>query len=281
MIHGHRVLDAHVHLQPWHMLRPEVRAVMERGRDDVAQVLRYQEDREAFERHLAEEGVDAAVLVNYVSPRVMGFPPEVNDWLLAYAKGSARLLPMGGVHPDATPDVGAEAERVLRAGARALKVHPGHQLLHPYDERLRPLYEAAVRHRAPVTIHTGTSVFPGAKNRYADPLSVDDVAVDFPDLRILLAHAGRPFWYEKAFFVARRHENVLLELSGIPPRKLLDVLPRLPDLAHKCIWGSDWPSPGVKSLRRNVEDFLSLPGLTDAQKGAVLWDNGAALFGLR
>jgi predicted TIM-barrel fold metal-dependent hydrolase len=62
-----------------------------------------------------------------------------------------------------------------------------------------------------------------------------------------------------AVFLARRHANVHLDLSGIPPRKLLEYLPRLEDLAGKCLWGTDYPSPGILSMRRNVEDFLALP----------------------
>jgi predicted TIM-barrel fold metal-dependent hydrolase len=279
LIHGHRVLDAHVHLQPSHTAFPDTRATFERGRSDVEELRAFEADASRFEAHLAREGIDAAVLVNYVSPVVMGYPPATNDWVAAYAKGRPGLVPMGSVHPDATPDVRAEVERVLSLGVRALKVHPAHQLLYPNDERLAPLYEVAERRRVPVTIHTGTSVFPRARNRFTDPLFVDDVAVEHPKLTILLAHAGRPLWYETASFLARRHENVLLELSGIPPKKLLDVLPRLPDLSHKCVWGSDWPSMGVRSLRANVEEFLKLP-LSDAAKRAILWENGARVFGL-
>ena len=287
VIGGHRVLDAHVHLQPWSMLKPGPRALMERGRGDVAELLRFQEDRAAFQAHLAEEGVDAAVLVNYVSPDVMGFPPEVNDWVARYARGAATLVPMGSVNPFATPDAAAETRRVLALGIRALKVHPCHQLLHPNAyateglDAQRALYAEAEKAGVPVTVHTGTSVFPGARNRFADPLSVDDVAIDFPRLTILLAHCGRPFWMDKSVFLARRHDNVYLELSGIPPRKLLEYLPRLPEVEHKCVWGSDWPSPGIRSLRRNVEDFLALPGLTDAAKGRILWETGARAFGVR
>lgn len=285
MIGGHKVLDAHVHLQPWSMLRDDVREVMQRGRSDTAEVLLYQRDRRAFESHLSEQGIDAAVCVNYVSPDVIGFGPEVNEWIAAYTRGSERLLPMGSVHPRATPDARAEAERLVRLGIRAFKVHPAHQLLYPHAYQsdlpaLRDVYETAARHGLPVTIHTGTSIFPRARNRFTDPLYVDDVAVDFPDLTILLAHAGRPLWYETAHFLARRHPNVYLELSGIPPRKLLEVLPRLADIEHKCVWGSDWPSPGVRSLRRNVEEFLALPGLPDAAKGRILWETGARIFGL-
>jgi predicted TIM-barrel fold metal-dependent hydrolase len=128
-----------------------------------------------------------------------------------------------------------------------------------------------------VTVHTGTSVFPGARSRLGDPMDIDDVAVDFPKLRILLAHGGRPLWMEAAFFVVRRHPNVYLEVSGIPPAKLLEYFPRLEELAHKTVWGTDWPSPGVKSMRQNVEQFLQLP-LRDESKRAILSDNAARLF---
>lgn len=265
-------------MQPWHMLRPGILPVMVRGRADVEELLAFQKDPESFERHLAAQGIDRAVCVNYVSPDVMGFPPSVNDWVAEYCRGRERLVPMGSVHPGATPDVEAEVARLVALGIRMFKVHPAHQLLYPHDERYHPLFEAASRHKIPVTIHTGTSIFPGAKNRFTDPIHVDDVAVDHPDVKILVAHCGRPLWGETAFFLARRHDNVFLELSGIPPKRLLDLLPRLPDVAHKCVWGTDWPSPGIRSLRQNVEEFLAIPGLNDGAKGNILWSNGAAFI---
>lgn len=287
MIGGHRVLDAHVHMQPWGMLKPAARALMERSRGDLAEQARYQEDPAAFEALLDAEGIDAAVCVNYVSPEVMGFPPEVNGWVSNYCRGRPRLVPMGSVHPRFTRDVATEVDLLVKTlGIRALKVHPAHQLLYPHSyaldlPRQREVYERAEALGVPVTIHTGTSIFPGAKNRFTDPIFVDDVAVDFPGLKILVAHAGRPLWGDTAFFLARRHPNVFLEVSGIPPKRLLDHLPRLAEVDHKVVWGSDWPSPGISSMRRNVEDLLALPGLTDAAKGRILWDNGAPLFGLR
>jgi predicted TIM-barrel fold metal-dependent hydrolase len=129
----------------------------------------------------------------------------------------------------------------------------------------------------PVTIHTGTSVFPGARSRLGDPMDVDDVAIDFPRLKILLAHGGRPLWMEAAFFVVRRHPNVYLEVSGIPPARLLEWFPRLEEIAHKTIWGTDWPSPGIKSMRQNVEQFMQVP-LGEASKRRILSGNASALW---
>ncbi|HEY3125152.1 MAG TPA: amidohydrolase family protein, partial [Thermoanaerobaculia bacterium] len=80
-----------------------------------------------------------------------------------------------------------------------------------------------------------------------------------------------------AFFLLRRHPNVMVDVSSIPPRKLLEVLPRISEAADRILWGTDWPSRGVKSMRRNVEDFLSLP-LSDAVRRKILFDNAATLF---
>ncbi|HVL48567.1 MAG TPA: amidohydrolase family protein [Candidatus Thermoplasmatota archaeon] len=278
MAAGRRVFDAHVHLQPWEHLRPEVRDAMVRGRDDADAIQAFQRDRAAFLAHLDREGIARAVLVNYVSPRVMGFPPEVNDWIAAYARGEPRLVAMGSVLPGTVEDAAAEVRRLHALGIRALKVHPAHQLLYPHDERLAPVYAEAERLGMPVTIHTGTSVFPGAKNRFADPIHADDVAVDHPRLTLILAHAGRPLWYDTAFFLARRHANVRLDLSGIPPAKLLEVLPRLGEVADKCLYGSDWPSPGVKSLRAHWQAFERLALPAQAIEG-ILWQNAAKVFG--
>jgi predicted TIM-barrel fold metal-dependent hydrolase len=120
-------------------------------------------------------------------------------------------------------------------------------------------------------------VFPGARSRLGDPMDVDDVAVDFPKLTILLAHGGRPLWMDAAFFLVRRHPNVLLEVSGIPPAKLLEYFPRLDEIARKTIWGTDWPSPGIRSMRANVDAFLALP-LSDGAKKAILSENAARIW---
>jgi predicted TIM-barrel fold metal-dependent hydrolase len=126
-------------------------------------------------------------------------------------------------------------------------------------------------------IHTGTSIFPAARCKYGRPMEIDDVAVDFPDLRVIMAHGGRPLWMSEAFFVLRRHKNVWLELSGIPPKKILDYFPRITDLGDKVLWGTDWPSPGVRDLRANLDQFLALP-LSDEWKRGVVVESSLKLF---
>lgn len=283
------MVDVHVHIQPWSQIKAAPRATIERGRDDVGEVLRFQSDPEAFAGHLAAQGIARAGLINYVAPRLMGFDASCNDWIAAYRdRRPGVFFAWGGVHPAYCADVGAEMRRLLDdLRLDGIKIHPPHQEFaanaHATGElpALAQVYAACEERGAPVMIHTGTSIFPGARSRLGDPLHVDDVAVDFPRLRIVMAHAGRPLWYEHAFFVARRHANVSLDLSGIPPQKLRQVLPRLPELQGKVLWGTDWPSPGVRDLRGNVEAFWSIEGWDEAFKRSVLVEAPRAALAAR
>ncbi len=92
-----------------------------------------------------------------------------------------------------------------------------------------------------------------------------------------MAHGGRPLYMEEAFFVLRRHRQVWLDVSGIPPARLLEYFPRLAEVADRVLWGTDWPSPGVKDMRLNIDQFLAL-SLSDAHKKAILETNALALF---
>ena len=234
-------------------------------------------------RFLDANGVDRACCINYVSPDVMGFTSEANDWIARFtAAHRNRLLPVGSVHPAHTSDPRAETHRVLDLGIRMIKIHPPHQLFSPNAYRhslpqLADVYRVCEEREVPIMFHTGTSVFPRARNVFADPMPIDDVALDFPRLRIILAHAGRPLYGETAVFLARRHANVFLEISGIPPKSVPRYVPRLPDLADKTLWGTDWPSMGVRSLRQNVDDFRALGYAEDVQE-KVLWGNAQRLF---
>jgi len=284
VIQGFRVADAHVHVQPHEELLPRAREAILHGRDDLDVVERAIGSPDALLAHMDEEGIERACLINYVAPDVMGLTDRVNGWVARYASGHRdRLVPVGGLHPRHEKDVAGAMRRLVgELGIGAFKLHPPHMELAANAYRfdcptLADVYRIAGEAGIPVLIHTGTSVFPGARNVYADPLACDDVAVDFPATKLVLCHAGRPLWYETAFFLARRHPNVHLDLSGVPPRSLPKVLPRLPEIADKVLWGSDWPSMGVTSMRRNVEQFLEQP-FPDAVKRKVLFENAARLF---
>ena len=261
------VIDVHIHVQDWSELLPAVRKTMTADRPDLKRILRFQRDPSAFAEFLDEEGVARAGLVNYVSPDMMGFTEKANDFSAAYRDSHPdRFFAYGSVHPRLSKDPRKQMERLLgKLKIDAIKIHPQHQMVYPNGyvdgsaPALRTIYSMAQDAGVPVTLHTGTSVFPGARNRYGDPIFADDVSVDFPNLKLVLAHGGRPLWTDTAFFLVRRHKNVFIDLSGIPPGALMKSFPRLEEIADKCMFGSDWPGPGVRSIKANATQVASLP----------------------
>jgi predicted TIM-barrel fold metal-dependent hydrolase len=277
------VTDCHVHINPIWEMHPEARAMV--GHSGVgAELEAYARAPQKFLDYLDRCGVDRAVLVNYVAPEIVGYTVKANEFVSEYCRADPRrLIAIGSVLPS-HPTPGAEVERLVgKLGIRGLKIHPSHQLFPPNAYAnglipgLREIYEACERLQIPVIVHTGTSVFPGARNRFAEPLLVEDVAIDFPRLTIVLAHGGRPLWMEQAVFLARRFPNVYLEVSSIPPSKLLEYFPSLEKLSPKAIFGSDWPGPGVTDIADNLAAFRALPLSREVQQ-RILETNPARVF---
>ena len=285
------ITDIHVHIQPWEQLHPDTREVMGARRDNYADLEAMMHDPRAVLDCLDEAGIDRIGMINYVAPRLMGFTDSVNEWVAKIAAAEPeRLLAFGGLDPrDAAVrhDPRGAVDRLLDMGIRGLKIHPPHQELRANAYRrgaaeehlpaLEGIYGRSAERGLPIMIHTGTSIFPGARSRYGDPLDCDDVAIDFPELVLILAHVGRPLWGPEATFVARRHPNLYVDLSGIPPARLLHYVPELPRVAHKCLWGTDWPGPGVPGLSRNLRQYLEL-GLDEAVYKTTLHDLPERLF---
>jgi uncharacterized protein len=269
------ITDCHVHIQPVEMFKPAALGLMQKKRANFERVVEFCHSPKAFLEYLDTCGVDRAVLINYVAPEVIGFTSEVNQFSADYAKADPkRLIPCGSLHPRHTTNVLADVEQVIRLGIRMIKIHPPHQLLYPNDylhgvKELEIIYRAAEANGIPVMFHTGTSIFPGARNKFGDPIHVDDVAVDFPKLTILLAHGGRPLWMDTAFFLVRRHANVYLDISGIPPKSLLKYFPRLEEIATKTLFGTDWPGPGIPDIKNNLDEFRALK-LSEAVQQQIL-----------
>jgi uncharacterized protein len=263
-----RSIDCHIHILPRDLLNPKLL-----GSDRNWGTIKKALDPEFLIETLEEANVEKAFIISTVS-QVGGFPFRVNDFIADYcAKYPDRLTPIGSLDPRQTENAEKDLHHLVsNLAVRGIKIHPCHQHFYANEYKtnglhsLETIYSVAQERKLPVMIHTGTSVFPNARNIFGDPIYVDDVALDFPDLNIILAHGGRPLWTEKAFFLVRRHKNVYMDISGIPPKRLLDYFPRLEQVAEKTMFGSDWPDPSVKSIKENIDSFASLPISAAAQR---------------
>lgn len=291
MLPDYPVVDAHIHIQPWEMVKPAAKAaLLTRGTAGMGDPQPYMDPDEGPARLVAymdANGIEKVGIINYVAPEVMGFrEPGVNEFSAAFAaRAPGRIIPFGGIDVHDATGVEQRMDYLLgELGLKGVKIHPPHQLVHANGyrdgggvEALATVYAKAQAYGVPVMIHTGTSVFPGARNKYADPMAMDDVAIDFPDLKLILAHGGRPIWMDTAHFLLRRHRNMWFDISSVPPQRLLDYFPWLPRLADRAFFGSDWPGPGVPGIRENVEAFMALP-LDAAVQRMLLRENALRLF---
>jgi len=282
MLDGHRLIDVHLHPAKLSGLKlswdtwvqnfdsPELRAIYDA--DGVV-------DPAAFDDHLADEGVDVAVVLAEYSPRVTGIQ-AVEDFVPLTAHNPERIKFAANVNPHLHFPVDEELVRQLDLGAVALKVHPVHAGIAANDRALYPAYAICQERGIPVIVHCGTSTFPGALNQYGDPVLLDDVLRDFRELDFVLAHGGRGWWYDAAAFLALSDERVWIDLSGLPPSRLRGYYARQNwnRLVRRFIFGTDWP--GVPGIAHNARAVAALCP-DDETAGLVLAGNAARVYNLK
>jgi predicted TIM-barrel fold metal-dependent hydrolase len=282
MLKGIPVIDAHVHAARLPTLKSSWMEWAEHFGEDVPLSDLYDEEGtlvpERFDEYMEGEGVDVAILLCEYSPKATGIQP-IEDLLPIIDHNPERFRPMAALNPHYHYPLQEELERQMELGAVGLKLHPVHGGFVPNDPALYPAYWLCQQHELPVVVHCGTSTFPGSTNRYADPALLEDVVRDFPDLTVVLAHGGRGWWYDAAGFMASMRENVWIEISGLPPKKLPEYYERygFERLAQKMIFGTDWP--GVPGLKNNALDLFEL-GLEPETVELMLHENASRVYKL-
>jgi hypothetical protein len=282
MLDGRALVDAHIHLARIPTLKMGwSRWTMARRVDgDPADL--YDDEgspvASRFSDYLESEGVECAILLAEYSPRVTGIQP-IEDILEVARHDPARIRVAANVNPHLHHPIAAEVERQLDLGAVALKIHPVHGAFPANARELYPAYAVCQERGVPVIVHCGTSNFEGAANRFADPIYSEDVAKDFPELTIVLAHGGRGWWYDAAAFLTLMRERVWIELSGLPPKKIPVYYARhdLERLGRKFIFGTDWP--GVPGIKANAEAVAEL-GFADDVLARILAENARSVYRL-
>jgi len=280
VLDGHLLVDAHVHVPVLPSVAPAwVAWARQFGATGVLEQVWTPEGTprpEALDALFIEQGVDVALLFCEYSPKTTGYQ-QFDDLLPIVEHNPRRFRPVANVNPHLHFPIARELERQLDLGAAALKLHPVHGGFRCDDAALYPAYAVLVERRVPLVVHCGTSSFPGSTNAYSDPLLLDAVLRDFPDLQVVLAHGGRGWWYDAAAFLALSRDTVWLELSGLPPTRLPEYYARydLQRLARRWIFGTDWP--GVPGQAANARAVAGL-GLSEEVAGLVLGGNALTVY---
>lgn len=225
---------------------------------------------------LKTQGVERAVVLSEYAPEATGV--VTNEFTSAFCRGREEFIPFGSTCLYEGGPVAEQASRAVNElGIRGFKILPTYARHYPNDPILFPFYEVAQDAGVPVMFHTGTSIFKGSRVKYGDPLLLDDVADEFPRLKLLLEHGGRPFWYDRANWLMTRHKNVYIGMAGIPARQLPQHFPNLERYPDRFIFGSDWP--GMPNIRALADKVLELP-YSDSTKERLLYRNALEVLGL-
>jgi predicted TIM-barrel fold metal-dependent hydrolase len=209
-----------------------------------------------------------------------------NDEVLAFAeRNDDVVIPFASVDPTRGAAAVAQAQRLIATGkVRGFKLHPQIQAFEANDRAFYPFYEVIEAARLPIIVHTGHSGMGtgmrgggGIRLKYGNPMLLDDVAVDFPDMPIVLAHPSFP-WQDEALSVCLHKPQVYIDLSGWSPKYFPANLIQYANtqLKHKVLFGSDYP---VLTPDRWLRDFATI-AIKDDVRPLILKDNAARLFGL-
>ncbi|WP_317181631.1 amidohydrolase family protein [Intrasporangium sp.] len=210
--------------------------------------------------------------------------PSNDEILELAAEHDDVIIPFGSIDPHRGALGVATARRLLEGGIKGFKFHPNTQGFYPNDRLAYPLYEVIAEFGAVALFHSGTTGVGartpgggGIRLKYSNPLCVDDVAVDFPGLSIIIAHPSFP-WQDEALAVANHKPDVYIDLSGWSPKYFPPQLVQYANsmISDKVLFGSDFP---VIMPERWMKAFDELP-IKEHVRPKILKDNAARLFGL-
>lgn len=231
------------------------------------------EEREAAEKKINQE--------------IIGRMQRRNLWTCQVAKGNAGLVPLISVDLlQNPPEMVAEIERMVKEhGARGIKLHPVANRFYPQDRRLWPAYTQAEKMNIPILFHAGTADIAGYKEfDYSRPANFQEVAKEFPRLKIILAHLGKGFFPE-SLEVAKKFANIYMDTSAVitglegdkknfSDQETVEFIRAIG--VSRVLFGSDWPwfdpLPAIEKIRK-------LP-FADQEKQMILRENAARVFGI-
>ena len=267
------MIDFHTHPV---MIQELVRddPALQRAVREVFQLYFPAQPLEVFLAEMDEAGVERAVLLPVDCTTAHGCCIVSNEQVAELAGQNGRFIGFASVDP-ALEDAPRRLEKAVRGlGLKGLKLDPALQRFHLDDRNLAwPLYQVCAELGVPVLVHCGMSWSLAGQAKYARPLALEEVAQEFPRLRIVIAHFGWP-WVEEALLVALKYRNVYLDTSivysGTPADALrhvlaerigLDVLER--SLQRQLLFGSNYPRADIRRSARAVAALPLSPSLRE------------------
>jgi len=272
-------IDTHVHLEPEDDSKAADTAARKYFGDSGAP-----RDRKGLADYYRSRKIGFVIFP--VDEKLTGKPQVSNDAVAEFAaENSDVAIAFASIDPTRGAEAVREAKRLVASGGiRGLKLHPPLQQFFPNDRVAYPLYEVFAEAKLPVLFHTGHSGIGtgmpgggGVRLKYGNPMHIDDVAVDFPGMPIILAHPSFP-WQDEAISICLHKPEVYIDLSGWSPKYFPASLIQYANtlLKHKVLFGSDYP---LITPDRWMADFEKID-IRPEVRPLILKENARRLLGL-
>jgi uncharacterized protein len=290
------IVDVHTHT-PTHREAVPAEEVQYYGKWNNAGAVRTTNSWQDYERGTA--AADATIVFNIqraAAAEAAGQRPDrqsavdqINVATAEFAASDpARRIGFMSVNPTRTGYLD-EVEQCIGLGLRGIKLGANYQQFDPLSQAARELYRRAEQRGLPILFHMGTSPERDAPLRYAHPLVVDEIAIDFPDLKIVMAHMGHP-WTRETVVTVRKHPNVYADVSAIYMRPMMvyEALIQASEwgVLDRLLFGSDFPvttpAQAMRALRA-VNDIVagtSLPKVSPEAIENIIHADALGILGL-
>ena len=276
------IIDCHTHIWEQHHFSDALHAETQAAYPGARLAVRLEDHRAAM------DAVDRAIVFG-IQARATGFWVP-NDYVATYVKAhKQKLIGFASVDPTDAGAVDELARAVSQLGLCGLKLGPIYQNIHPHDPRIYRVYGAAQELKIPILIHQGATYPRNAPLEYAQPVLLERVALDFPDLKIVIAHLGHP-WEAETIVLVRKQPNVFADISALfyRPWQFYNSM-RLAEeygVLKKLLLGSDYPftTPAQTIERlRGLNDMplrTGLPAISEEGIEGIIHRDTLALLGI-
>lgn len=262
------IIDCHVHVNQYELM----------------QNIPLLEDRlEKLELEMTSNNVDYALILS--SYKVNSERPSTKQIIDAIKKYDNLGVVAGFSIDNHTDDDLKNYKRWIKDGLiKGLKIYAGYEHYYPYDKKYDKVYDTCAEFDIPVMIHTGDTYSPQGKLRYSRPLNLDDVAVDHPDVKIVLCHLGNP-WIQDAQEVLYKNKNVYADISGLVigdfdhffEKMMKEKVAELISYAGEpkyLMYGTDWPISSMDSYLT----FVAKLKIKSEFRDLLMYKNAKELF---
>jgi predicted TIM-barrel fold metal-dependent hydrolase len=241
-----KIIDFHVHAGKFDLLREDIQELLtHRPFETDIKIADVFSDPESMKAYLQSKGVFQGIILAECGP---GTNYTIDSQMIAeFCENCDMFIPFGSINPN-YHDVKAEFWKSIELGIKGFKFYPADHSFNALREDMQFVYQMCESLGLPVMFHTGLTAQKDTEQKFINPLDFQPLAEKYPNLVLILAHGGKPHWYQEARDLALTFPNVYIDTALIEPLSLKDIFPDLEKLADKIIFGSDWPVVGSYSV---------------------------------